>query len=68
MRSSLAAETCTPTTDFEETMRKECPDKTLLNDLSNGWTKHEVGHSKMGKCNCVDGNNTEIKGDNLFIT
>ena len=60
-------ETCTPTTEFEGQMKEQCPDKTLLNDLSNGWTKHEVGHSKMGRCNCVDGANSTEKGENLHL-
>ena len=63
-------ETCTPTTDFENQMKQQCPDKTLLNDLSNGWTKHEVGHSRMGKCNCKEEGSDESKekGENLSRT
>ena len=70
MRSTLAAETCTPTADFEGTMRDECPDKSLLDDISKGWTKHPVGHSKMGKCNCKDESKPDEasveKGENLM--
>ena len=43
-------------------MKEECPDKTLLNDFENGWTKHPVGHSRMGKCNCKDESKPDEEG------
>ena len=54
LRSTSAVEECKPTKEFEDKLKSQCPDKTLLTDL-NGWNKHDVGHSTTGKCDCTDG-------------
>ena len=63
LRSTSAVEECKPTQGFETQLKNECPDKTLLNDINSGWTKHEVGHSIMGECEC--GETKEVKSKNL---
>lgn len=65
LRSTSAVEVCEPTPEFENEMKEQCPDKTLLNDLSKGWTQHEIGHSKMGDCKCTGGDTEGVKRKNL---
>ena len=62
LRSTSAVEECKPTKEFEDKLKNDCPDKTLLDDISKGWTKHDVGHSIMMKCDCTDGETNLVKG------
>ena len=61
LRITSAEEECKPTEEFETRLKNQCPDKTLLNDLKD-WTKHDVGYSTMGKCNCTGGETDGEKG------
>ena len=61
-------EVCKPTPEFEKDMQEQCPDKTLLDDVQHGWNKHEIGHSKMGDCDCTGGDTEGVKRKNLPIS
>ena len=60
--STSAAEVCQPTKELEDKMKNECPDRSLLDDISKGWQQTGLGHSYMGKCLCgEDGAKEEDK-------